>query len=130
MRNIFSKRQRVVGAQLILALLLFGAYVPTGFMPANGTPFLVELCPMASPLPVAMSVRMPMPPHHHHHPAGEHRHENDCPFGSVPGAGPIGHMAAAPALSSSSAQILVYSAPPVIRRAERAHPPRGPPTPA
>src|ERR1700722_13337479 len=38
-------RRPDVLAIVLLAALLFRAYIPVGFMPASGTPFLVELCP-------------------------------------------------------------------------------------
>jgi len=45
----------------LLLLLTFGAYIPPGFMPAAGTPFLLELCPAAAPLPPSMAMNMDMP---------------------------------------------------------------------
>jgi hypothetical protein len=104
---------------LLLALLLFRAYIPAGFMPADGVPFALQLCPtgMAG-----------MPAHLHHH-AGTHAEFELCPFGSVPGAGPISHhidfesVGPAPTL-----QILVFEAPRLNQRAERSHQPRGPPS--
>jgi len=56
-------RQRASRAGiLLLALLVFRAYVPAGFMPASGVPFALELCPAAT---------AGMPGHLHHH-AGSH----------------------------------------------------------
>ncbi len=54
------RRQRLVSG-LLLGLLLFRAYVPVGFMPASGTPFLLELCPEAGPMPVSMDMATDMP---------------------------------------------------------------------
>src|SRR5450432_265573 len=71
-------------AGVLLAMLLFRAYIPAGFMPASAAPFLLELCPAAS--------SMPMPAQHQHHP-DSHTHFDNCPFGSVPAAGPISHLA-------------------------------------
>jgi hypothetical protein len=65
----------------LLAMLLFRAYVPIGFMPASGVPFLVELCPATTAL------SMPMHAHHHH--SDTHAHFEHCPFGSVTAAGPL-----------------------------------------
>jgi hypothetical protein len=104
---------------LLLAVLLFRAYIPVGFMPAGGTPFLLELCPAAS---------SPMPAHHHHE--GGHGHFEHCPFGSAPPSGPV-------------SQLIVFNPPaPVVShrvaafdsvlgniRAPSAHQPRGPPAP-
>jgi hypothetical protein len=104
---------------LVLALLLFRAYVPAGYMPADGVPFALQLCPAAL---------VGMPAHLHHH-AGTHAEFEFCPFGSVPGAGPISHhidfesTGPAPSLQSIAveARALTY-------RAERSHQPRGPPS--
>lgn len=120
MRRGFKCRSRGSWAgMLLLALLLFRAYIPAGFMPADGVPFALQLCPtgMAG-----------MPAHLHHH-AGTHAEFELCPFGSVPGAGPISHhidfesVGPAPTL-----QILVFEAPRLNQRAERSHQPRGPPS--
>src|ERR1700730_16947750 len=83
MRNhLLNRRRRDLLTIVLLTMLLFRAYVPVGFMPANGTPFLVELCPAIAPVPMSM----PMPAHHHHADTGSH-FEN-CPFGSATAAGP------------------------------------------
>ena len=82
MRKLFKIRPR--GSRtgvLLLALLLFRSYVPAGFMPADGVPFALQLCPAAL---------VGMPDHLHHH-AGTHAQFELCPFGSVPGAGPLSH---------------------------------------
>jgi hypothetical protein len=74
-RHIFSRGRRDSLAGVVLAMLLFRAYIPVGFMPASGTPFLLQLCPAA--------FSMQMPAHHHHHPES-HTHFDNCPFGSAP----------------------------------------------
>lgn len=104
---------------LVLALLLFRAYVPAGFMPADGVPFALQLCPAA----VAG-----MPAHVHHH-AGTHAEFELCPFGSVPAAGPISHhIDFQPVGPAPTLQILAFEAPRLNHRAERSHQPRGPPS--
>jgi len=85
------KRQHLL-TSFLLAMLLFRAYVPVGFMPASGTPFLLELCPAAAPMPMSM----PMPAHHHH--SDTHTRFENCPFGSVSAAGPLPHLDGAKAL--------------------------------
>jgi hypothetical protein len=120
MRLGFKLRQRGSRAGvLLLALFLFRAYVPAGFMPADGVPFALELCP---------AVMAAMPAHVHHH-TGTHAEFELCPFGSVPAAGPISHHidfeSAGP---SPSQQTLAFEAPSLTHRAERAHQPRGPPS--
>src|ERR1700720_4804878 len=78
MRNhLLNRRRRNLLTVVLLAMLLFRAYVPAGFMPASGTPFLVELCPATAPVPMSM----PMPAHHHH--ADTRSHFENCPFGSA-----------------------------------------------
>jgi hypothetical protein len=73
-------------ASFLLAMLLFRAYVPVGFMPASGTPFLLEICPVGLPVQ--------MPAHHVHHRSGVHGHFDNCPFGSASAAGPASHLGA------------------------------------
>ena len=116
-----SLRRRIRGSRAgiwLLALLLFRAYVPAGFMPASGVPFALELCP---------ATMMAMPGHLHHHP-GTHADFESCPFGSAPAAGPISHLivfaAAVPAPVARMADL--ESLPPTLR-AQRTHQPRGPP---
>jgi hypothetical protein len=120
MRKIFRRRQTGSWAgTLVLALLLFRAYVPAGFMPADGVPFALQLCPAAM---------AGMPAHLHHH-AGTHAEFELCPFGSVPGAGPISqHIDFESAGPAPSLQILAFEALRLNHRAERSHPPRGPPS--
>ena len=46
MRNgSFNTRSLHVSAVVVLAALLFRAYIPVGFMPTSGAPFQLELCP-------------------------------------------------------------------------------------
>src|SRR5580692_2298230 len=71
-------------AGILLAALLFRAYIPVGFMPASGTPFLLELCPAAYAA---------TPEHHaHHHHSPAHGDFQNCPFGSAPATGPVSHL--------------------------------------
>ena len=105
---------------LLLALLLFRAYVPAGFMPASGVPFALELCPAAT-------MPMPMPGHLHHHP-GTHADFESCPFGSAPAGGPHSHhivFASAPPAPLARIADIETLAPAL--RAQRTHQPRGPP---
>ena len=120
MRKGFKLRPRGSWAGiLLLALLLFRAYVPAGFMPADGVPFALQLCP---------AVMAGMPTHLHHH-SGTHTEFELCPFGSVPGAGPISHyIDFQPAGPAPTRPILAFEAPRLNQRAERSHQPRGPPS--
>src|SRR5271156_3271885 len=73
-------RRPNVTAIVWLAALLFRAYIPVGFMPASGGPFLVELCPAYGSAPAHHG--------HHHHSQGQADFQ-DCPFGSAPALGPV-----------------------------------------
>jgi hypothetical protein len=81
---LFHSRRRELITSILLVVLLFRAYVPLGFMPASGTPFLLEICPVGLP--------SGMLPHHLHHHSVVHDHFENCPFGSAPAAGPISHL--------------------------------------
>jgi hypothetical protein len=125
MRTRTSNTGRLrVSAIVVLAALLFRAYVPVGFMPAGGAPFRVELCP-------ASGVLLPSQHAHHHdsgHDSRHHANFQECPFGSAPAQGPVSHLVVlvAPAdipfleASAGEPQRLVIRSP-------RAHRPRGPP---
>jgi hypothetical protein len=105
---------------LLLAMLLFRAYIPVGFMPASGTPFLLELCPAA--------VSSPMAAHHHH--AGGHGDFDHCPFGSAPAAGPISQLIAFnPPAPVVSHRVVVFESLLGNVRLPSVHQPRGPPSP-
>ena len=151
MRQRSTQRRRHWQTSALLALLLFGAYIPAGFMPAAGTPFLLELCPVAGPLPMSadmdmdgamampahrdmrMDGAMSMPAHHHHgHPQhhGAHGQFETCPFGSAPAAGPLSSLDLVPnTVPVAALPEAPADAPLPARRAWRAHQPRGPPSP-
>jgi hypothetical protein len=114
-------RQKSWAGTLLLALLLFRAYVPVGYMPAKGAPFLLEICPAG--LMVGMAT-------HHAHPHGSsHAEFETCPFGSAPAAAPISHhldFAAGGQVAGSP--ILALESPRYEGKLARAHQPRGPPS--
>jgi hypothetical protein len=120
MRKVFKFRQKSSRAGiLLLALLLFRSYIPAGFMPADGVPFALQLCPASM---------AGMPAHLHHH-AGTHAEFEVCPFGSIPGAGPISHhVDFQPAGPAPTERVLAFDVPRLTQRAQRSHPPRGPPS--
>jgi hypothetical protein len=126
MRNpVLSARRRHLLTSLLLAVLLFRAYVPVGFMPASGTPFMLELCPAAAPMPMSMLRAA----HHSHHSDTTHNQFQSCPFGSAPAAGPIAHLIAfAPPASIVSPPLIAAESPRISVRFDRANPPRGPPS--
>jgi hypothetical protein len=132
MHKHLSRRRRLKVSSLLLAMLLFRAYVPVGFMPASGTPFLLELCPAAAPMPMDMGsmhdmASMPMAAHHLH--TGIHEHFDNCPFGSAPGAGPLSsHVVFEPPGRLASHFRFDGETSFLAARATRAHRARAPPS--
>jgi hypothetical protein len=120
-QRFFDNSQRTLVTRLLLVILLFRAYVPVGFMPASGAPFLLEICPAA--------LTAQMPAHYAHHHPGTHVEFANCPFGSAPAAGPLSHVIAfaPPALIVSPPVVSFELLLPGVRL-PRAHQPRGPPT--
>jgi len=115
-----QRRRRETATSLLLVALLFRAYIPVGFMPASGAPFLLKICPMG--------MQAAMPAHHMHHPMGDHAQVEDCPFGSAPASGPIPHVVAfEPAAPIVAQTIVAFEALHLGMRLQRAHQPRGPP---
>jgi hypothetical protein len=121
----FNRRRYDILTGILLAMLLLRAYVPVGFMPASGTPFLLELCPSASPVPSALAV----PAHHgHHQHAGPHGHFENCPFGSAPASGPASQLVVfQPSSQATSLEAVEFQSFHIGARLARAHQPRGPP---
>jgi len=114
-------RRLDVLAIVLLATFIFRSYIPVGFMPANGTPFLLELCP-------AYAGGMPAQPAHHHHHSQSHSDFQDCPFGSAPAQGPVSALLAFEPAGQISAAVENPLPPgPLGFRLSRAHQPRGPP---
>src|SRR6202030_3241114 len=120
------RRRRGRAGLWLLALLVFRAYIPAGFMPASGVPFALELCPVGL---------AGMPAAHSLHHAGSHDHTGShaefaaCPFGSAPAAGPISHHvdfeSPEPALSHPT---VAFQSPSFSFRPQRSQLPRGPPS--
>ena len=137
------RRRRGRATLWLLALLLFRAYIPAGFMPASGVPFALELCPVGlAGMPAAHFLHQ-AGTHDHagthdagtHDRAGTHDHSGahadfaTCPFGSAPAAGPISHHVdfetPEPALSHPT---VAFQSPFFSFRPQRSHLPRGPPS--
>jgi hypothetical protein len=122
------RRRRGRAGLWLLALLLFRAYIPAGFMPAGGIPFALELCPVGLAGMPAAHVHQHAGTLVHQH-AGTHADFATCPFGSAPAAGPISHYIAfespAPALSRP---VVAFQSPCLTLRPQRSHLPRGPPS--
>ena len=122
-RSCNGKRPDVL-AVVLLAALLFRAYVPVGFMPASGTPFLLEVCPAAYP------TSAPAQHSHHNHSQGHGDFQN-CPFGSAPAAGPVSHLIAFEPPGRIASFVGIPTSPRLMSTQPlRAHQPRGPPSPA
>jgi hypothetical protein len=122
------RRRRGRAGLWLLALLLFRAYIPAGFMPASGVPFALELCPVGLAGMPAAHVHQHAGTLVHQH-AGTHADFATCPFGSAPAAGPISHhiafQAPVPALSRP---VVAFQSPWLTLRPQRSHLPRGPPS--
>jgi hypothetical protein len=120
-KQLFNSGRLDLFTSLLLVVLLFRAYVPVGFMPASGTPFLLEMCPA--------TYQAEMPAHHGHHHPGTHAHFENCPFGSAPGAGPIAHIVTfAPPAPIASQSLVAFERLHFSVQLPRAHQPRGPPS--
>jgi len=120
MRKSGFQSRRYLFSSLMLAALLFRAYVPVGFMPASGAPFLLEMCPA--------TYQVPMAAHHGHHDSTTHSHFENCPFGSAPAAGPIAHIIGFdPPAPLHPKSLHSFEPLRLIARLDRDHPPRGPP---
>jgi hypothetical protein len=129
-----ARRRGSLAGIWLLALLLFRAYVPVGFMPASGLPFALELCPTGM-------AGMPAGHLHHAgthtagthtagtHTAGTHTDFETCPFGSAPAAGPLSHHIDFETTGPAPAQrIVAFEAPRLSLRPQRSHQPRAPPS--
>jgi hypothetical protein len=113
-------RRSDVSAIILLAALIFRAYIPVGFMPASGAPFLVELCPAYAGGAAAHHG-------HHHHSQGQADFQ-DCPFGSGPALGPVSHLITFESAGGITSSVKIPAQP--VRLATRVlctHQPRGPP---
>src|SRR6202035_521055 len=120
-KQLFNCGRLDLFTSLLLVVLLFRAYIPVGFMPASGTPFLLEPC--------AETYQVRMPTHHGHHHSRTHTHFENYPCGSAPATGPISHLIAFEPPSPIAFQSLVAFEPLRLGvQLPRAHQPRGPPS--
>jgi hypothetical protein len=118
-RHFLNRSKRHIIAGALLVGLLFQGMIPAGFMPATDGTFALKICHSGFP---ALSDGQSTDRH------SGHSHVEFCPFGALPGAGPISHAVALLATWSTAPQLIAdlpYSPP--HTRFERAHPPRGPP---
>src|ERR1700684_4574945 len=117
--HLLNSGRRHLFTSLLLVVLLFRAYVPSGFMPASGTPFLLEPCPAV--------YQAAMPAQHAHHHPGTHTHFENCPFGSAPAVGPIAHVVVfAPPVPAVSQPLAAFEPLRLGIHPFRSHQPRGP----
>jgi hypothetical protein len=107
---LIRRHRRLIAGAMFLALF-FQSMIPAGFMPASDGSFALQVCHSG------------LPAH-----AGGHSHDEFCPFGALPGAGPIAHIAAfLPPLSITPQPVVDPRFRRPVSRFDRAHPPRGPP---
>jgi hypothetical protein len=119
--RFFNRRSLRVSALIVLGALLLRAYIPVGFMPANGAPFQLELCP-------AHGISNPAP-HQHHHDSRHHADQQDCPFGSAPAQGPVSDLLAFnPPGQIPFLEVFLAEPKRQVARPLRSHQPRGPPS--
>jgi hypothetical protein len=119
-RLCLIRRHRPLIAGAMFLALLFQSMIPAGFMPASDGSFGLQIC--HSGLPAQAGDPQGAAP------SGGHSHVEFCPFGALPGAGPIAHIAAfVPSLSIAPEPVAVELFRRPAARFDRAHPPRGPP---
>ncbi len=120
-RPILNRGRRLSLAVALLVALLYQAMIPPGFMPAANGSFALQIC--------HSGLLAPSDPHDNNRHSGGHSHVEFCPFGALPGAAPIPHLAALlPVWAVASQAIAELSVTRPYARVERAHPPRGPPS--
>lgn len=118
-----TRRRRGLAGGWILAALLFRAYIPAGFMPASGMPFMLEICP------TGLSAQMPAHHAHHAHHGAGHGHFDNCPFGSAPASGPANDLPVFGAAGAVLPQPIQAFVPLRLRsELQRAHQARAPPS--
>ena len=124
MRRLIHHRGRDLAIGLVLAMMMFRAYVPVGFMPASGTPFGLEICP-SGPYAAPHAHHL----HAHHAPnTGNHADFDSCPFGSAPAAAPVLHIVAFdPPEHLVFQSLFAFSPAPPAIHLSRAHRARAPP---
>ena len=102
----------------VLALLILRAWVPVGFMPAQGGLFRLQLCQADRSLASSLA----------NHGERGHGHGDPCPFGSSPPPGPIAQILAfEPARALPSLVAITIERQPIVSRLLRAQAARGPP---
>jgi hypothetical protein len=119
-RPCFNRANRRLIAGAMFLALMFQSMIPAGFMPASDGSFALQVCHSGL---LTQSGDEQNTTH-----SGGHSHVEFCPFGALPGAGPIAHIAAflAPlSITPQSAAKSGFRRP--ATRFDRAHPPRGPP---
>jgi len=99
--SLVKPKRRTLVAGIMLVAFAARAFIPTGFMPASGQPFSLEICREGLPTDMfahvepsdADSMSMPsmsMPASHHH--SGSPSQGEHCVFGTACGAGPAPHL--------------------------------------
>jgi hypothetical protein len=119
-RLCLNRRNRRLIAGAMFLALLFQSMIPAGFMPASDGSFALQICHSGL---MTQSDDQQSAPH-----SGGHSHVEFCPFGALPGAGPIAHIATfLPSRIIAPKPVTDVGFRPPTARFDRAHPPRGPP---
>jgi hypothetical protein len=119
-RHLLTRGKSYFVAGALLVALLFQSMIPAGYMPAADGSFSLQIC---------HSGFMTQDGAHdaEGHPLG-HSHVEYCPFGALPGAGPISHfLALLPSWSIASQALAEFTFRYPASRLDRSHSPRGPP---
>jgi hypothetical protein len=122
---LILRHRRLIAGAVFLALL-FQSMIPAGFMPASDGSFALQIC--HSGLLTQSGDHGDQGDQQGAAHSGGHSHVEFCPFGALPGAGPIAHIATfLPSLSVTPQPIADPGFRPPAARFDRAHTPRGPP---
>jgi hypothetical protein len=119
-RLCLNRRHRRLIAGAMFLALMFQSLIPSGFMPASDGSFALQVCHSG----FATQSGDDQSAQH----SGGHSHVEFCPFGALPGAGPITHIAAfLPPLSITPQPVSGVEFRRPAHRFDRTHPARGPP---
>jgi hypothetical protein len=79
-----ARNRRTVLAGILAFAFASAALIPSGFMPAAGWPFALEICHEGLPAGLLTAAGQPLA-HHHHHGGPEHESQHHHPGGSTAG---------------------------------------------
>ncbi len=120
--------RRAAAITAVLALLMLRAWVPVGFMPAQGGVLRLQLCQADRSLATPRLIPSKLAGSPGNHGDRGHSHGDPCPFGSSPPPGPIAQILAfEPARPVPSLVAISSERQPIVSRLLRAQAARGPP---